>query len=273
MSTWAIGDVQGCYRTLVALEERIGFEPGRDRLWFVGDLVNRGPRSLSVLRHVRKLGRSATVVLGNHDLHLLGLAAGVRRERPGDTLGKVLKAEDRERLLRWLRKRPLLHREGDLLLVHAGLFPGWKTREAEAAARSAEERLCGDGWRKLVAREGPAQDRMEDCSKALERDRTALHALTRMRTLHPDGSLARSFKGPPSEADEGLVPWFRHPDRRTARRTVVFGHWSTLGVTVEPNVVSLDSGVAWGGQLTACRLEDRRVVQQANLDVPRPRRA
>lgn len=271
MSTWAIGDVQGCYRTLLALEQRIGFRPRKDRLWFTGDLVNRGPRSLPVLRHVRKLGASAVVVLGNHDLHLLGCWAGVRRSRPGDTLEKILRARDRDKLLRWLRLRPLLHREGDLLLLHAGLLPGWKAKEAEAAARRVEERLRGRKWGRLVARDGPAQDRLEECSRSLELDRTILHALTRARTLRADGSMDRSFKGPPSEAPEGQVPWFRHPDRRTARKTVVFGHWSTLGVTVEPEVISLDSGVAWGGQLTACRLEDRRVVQQANLDVPRPR--
>ncbi len=272
MSTWAIGDVQGCYRTLLALEERIGFNPRRDQLWFVGDLVNRGPRSLPVLRHVRKLGRSAVVVLGNHDLHLLGRAAGVRPSRPGDTLDRVLKAKDRDKLLRWLRSRPLLHRRGDTLLVHAGLMPTWKAKEAEALACRVEQRLRGRKWGRLVSREGPSRDRPEDCRRKLEFDRTVLHVLTRLRTLRPDGSMDRSFKGPPSEVDDGQVPWFRHPDRRTARKTLVFGHWSTLGVTVEQEVVSLDSGAAWGGQLTACRLEDRRLVQQANLDVPRPPR-
>ena len=268
MSTWAIGDVQGCSRTLDRLIDAIRFRPGRDRLWFVGDLVNRGPRSLEVLRRVRDLGASATVVLGNHDLHLLGRAAGVRPDRPGDTFTAVLQAPDRDELLRWLRCRPLAWRRDGFILVHAGLFPSWSADDALREAGRLERLLVGEAMPTLLSRDGPSVDTLDGEPAGLARDRAGLHVLTRMRTLRADGRLDRSFNGRLIDLPDGRVPWFRVPGRRSASETVVFGHWSALGLFRETGVIALDSGVAWGGPLSAVRLEDGSLVQADNLDVP-----
>ena len=266
MSTWAIGDVQGCSRTLDRLLVEIRFRPGRDELWFVGDLVNRGPRSLEVLRRVCGLGSSSVAVLGNHDLHLLGLAAGVRPDRPGDTLGPVLAASDRDELLHWLRCRPLLHRRAGFVLVHAGLFPAWSPEEAAREAARLERLLAGSSMPGLLGKDGPQADRPSDARSGEARDRTALHGFTRMRTLRTGGRLDRDFKGPLKDIPRGRVPWFRAPDRVGGDLTVIFGHWSALGLHREPGVVALDSGAAWGGPLSAFRLKDGVVVQVENAD-------
>jgi bis(5'-nucleosyl)-tetraphosphatase (symmetrical) len=220
-----------------------------------------------VLRRVRDLGSAAIVVLGNHDLNLLALAAGVRPHRPGDTLTPVLEAPDRDELLHWLRCRPLVHRRDGYILVHAGLFPGWSADDAAGEAARLERLLVGEALSDLVAKDGPSADDPEGAPEGLARDRTTLHGLTRMRSLRADGRLDRSFNGRLSGLPAGRVPWFRAEGRRTAENTVVFGHWSALGLLQEPGVVALDSGVAWGGPLSAVRLEDGRLVQADNLDV------
>ena len=264
MSTYAIGDIQGCFDTLQALLLRIGYRRGRDRLWLAGDLVNRGPRSLEVLRWARAQGESVVSVLGNHDLHLLARAAGVAGTRKRDTLEAVLAAADREALVEWLRRRPLLHREGPWLLVHAGLLPSWTVAHAERAARAAEEVLRGAAWRALLERwgSGPAAPwtATEEALPPLQRQALTLHLLTRLRMLHPGGEPDYAYAGPPAEGPPGLVPWFsRWHDPHV---TVLFGHWAALGRHSEPGIEALDSGCVWGGALTALRLEDRAVFAE-----------
>lgn len=263
MSTYAIGDIQGCFRTLEGLLERVGFDPARDRLWLVGDLVNRGPRSLEVLRWAVGLGDRLVAVLGNHDLHLLATAAGDRKPRRLDTLEAVLAAPDREALIDWLRRRPLLHREGDTVLVHAGLARDWTVEEAAAQAAAASTALSAPDWQAFLGRYygGRPQDAVE---AALYE---AIRTLTTVRAIREaDGALVSSFSGPPAERPAGTVPWFEAPGRRSAEAQVVFGHWAALGLHRAPNVVALDSGCVWGGPLTAWRLEDGAIFQEPRRD-------
>jgi bis(5'-nucleosyl)-tetraphosphatase (symmetrical) len=258
MSIYAIGDVQGCAASLHRLLDELPLDLSRDRLWFVGDLVNRGRASLQVLRTVRALGAAATAVLGNHDLHLLARAAGVAEARRRDTVEDVLSAPDREELIPWLRSRPLLHREERFVLVHAGIPPRWTVEEAESRARAAEAVLRGPASARFLAaysrRAAEPPDRDEAGIRAAD-----AYSLTNLRAVDADGAPVHGFKGPPSEAPEGCVPWFRAPARRSAGATVVFGHWAALGLLVEPRILALDSGCVWGGRLTAVRLADRRV--------------
>lgn len=263
MATWAVGDIQGCHTTLRRLLARIGFDARSDRLWLVGDLVNRGPESLAVLRWARELGNRAVVVLGNHDLHLLARGLGLAAAKPTDTLDEVLAAPDRDELLAWLRERPLLHREGNLVLVHAGLLPEWTVAEAEALARDVERVLRGPEGPDLLARPRRLAPRrwlptLDDRS----RRHLALLAFTRLRTLSPDGEPDFDFSGPPERAPAGLVPWFDRPRRWSAEATAVFGHWAALGLHLGPRQLALDSACVWGGSLTALRLEDRAIVQE-----------
>ena len=239
-----------------------------------GDLVNRGPRSLDVLRWAReqraRLGGRFQVVLGNHDLHLVGRVLGARPEKRGDTLEDVLEAPDGPALVRWLRRRPLLHRESrrgaELVLVHAGLHPAWSTGQAEGLARRVGERLASPDARAFLAR--PADGALA-WTRRLGREgrlRAALYAFTLMRTCSKAGRPCRGFSGPPREAPHGCLPWFAVPGRRSARATIVFGHWAALGLTLAPGLVALDSGCVWGGRLSAVRLEDRAVFQEPCAD-------
>jgi bis(5'-nucleosyl)-tetraphosphatase (symmetrical) len=263
MATWAIGDIQGCHTTLRRLLERLRFDGGDDRLWLVGDLVNRGPGSLAVLRWARALGDRATVVLGNHDLHLLARGLGAAAAKPTDTLDEVLAAPDRDELLGWLRERPLLHREGELVLAHAGLLPEWTVEEAETQARDVERALRGPAATELLARpRRHAPRRWLSGLDELPRRQLALLALTRLRTLTLHGEPEFEFTGPPDGAPAGHIPWFRMPGRRSAEATIVFGHWAALGLQLEPRHLALDSACVWGGALTAVRLDDRTVVQE-----------
>jgi len=263
VATYAIGDVHGCFRTLRRLLKRISYDPRRDRLWLVGDLVNRGPRSLEVLRWAVEQGDRLTVVLGNHDLHLLARATGLARARRRDTLEEVLAASDHDDLLAWLRGRPLLHREDGFLLVHAGLLPAWTPAGAERLAREVEEALRGDRAGRLLAtlRVEPPHPWQAGLTGAARR-RLALAAFTRLRTLRPDGRLCDDFSGPPEEAPRGCRPWFDAPDRKSAGETVIFGHWAALGLLLRPGLAGLDTGCAWGRELTALRLEDRKLSQE-----------
>jgi len=263
VATYAIGDVQGCFEPLQRLLQRIAFDPDRDRLWLAGDLVNRGPGSLEVLRWARGLGPRLTAVLGNHDLHLLSAALGARPPKPRDTLEPVLSAPDRDELLAWVRGLPLLHREGDRVMVHAGLLPAWSVAEAEELAREAEAAIRGPGLADLLAGLGDAPSAWSPDLPPAARVRLTIVALTRLRTCTADGVIEPEFSGPPDGAPPGRLPWFEVPGRRSADATVVFGHWAALGLHRAPGVVGLDSGCVWGGALTAVRLEDEAVFQVA----------
>jgi bis(5'-nucleosyl)-tetraphosphatase (symmetrical) len=262
MATYAIGDVQGCMSALARLLDLIQFAPASDRLWLVGDLVNRGPDSLPVLRYINGLGRSAMVVLGNHDLHLLGIASGTTPVGRKDTVGQVLDAPDREDLLLWLRRRPLLYEEGEYVLVHAGLLPQWSPQAAAGLAREVETALQGEGYRDLLLffAGGIPSGWSEDLS-GMERLAMIANVLTRLRICSAGGVPDFSFTAGMDAVPSGYMPWFQVPSRRTADRTVIFGHWSALGLMLRRNVIALDSGCAWGRQLTAVRLEDRKVFQ------------
>ena len=260
MAVYAIGDLQGCLEPLKRLLDRLRFDPASDRLWFCGDLVNRGPDSLDALRFVRGLGETALTVLGNHDLHLLALAWDPARSPRGkDTLHGVLAAPDREELLEWLRRRPLLHHDATLgwTLVHAGLPPQWGLAEAQAAAAELQGVLGGPGFGGFLGRMyGDGPDRWSPGLQGAGRLRFIVNAFTRMRYCRADGSLDLEEKGPPERAPPGLVPWFRLPGRRSRSLKLVFGHWSSLGYVAESGVWGLDTGCVWGGRLTALRLDD-----------------
>jgi bis(5'-nucleosyl)-tetraphosphatase (symmetrical) len=259
MAVWAVGDVQGCIVELEALLERIGFTPGRDRLWFVGDLVNRGPGSLEVLRKVERLGDSAVVVLGNHDLHLLAVARGGARLRGGDrTLQPILDAPDRERLLDWLQARPLLHHDAAIgyTMLHAGLPPQWDLALARRSANELESALRGEHSGALFeAMYGNLPDHWRDDLEGDDRLRFITNALTRLRVCDGSGRMRLEFKGPLEEMPPDAVPWFRAPRRRWAGARIVCGHWSALGYVDENGVLGLDTGCVWGGTLTAQRLD------------------
>ncbi len=266
MSKYAIGDVQGCMESLRGLLARIDYEPDRDRLWLTGDLVNRGPRSLEVLRWARAQGSSVETVLGNHDLHLLARAVGVAPRRARDTIEDVLSAPDRDDLIEWLRHRPLLVRDEDRLMVHAGLLPEWTADEAEQLARELEAELRGPRWTALLSswRGAPGSWR-QDLDPGPRRS-FALSAMATVRAVNAEGAMRRDFNGPPDEAPPGCVPWFDHPARRSRDVRVVFGHWAALGLLLRDDVAALDTGCVWGGKLTALRLDDGAVFQQPALE-------
>ena len=262
MATYAVGDVQGCFSALTALIKKIGYRPGQDRLWFVGDLVNRGPESLATLRFVRDLGSDAVTVLGNHDLHLLTVAAGHAGTKADDTLKDILLAPDRDELLLWLRQQPLLHREGNFVMVHAGLLPDWTVEDAARAAAQVEAALRGADFSPFVkAMYGNEPRSWSEDLTGTTRLRVITNALTRLRVCTPDGAMDFHFKGAPENAPIGLLPWFNIDHRKNADATIIFGHWSALGFRMQPNLIALDSGCLWGGSLTAVRLEDRAIYQ------------
>jgi bis(5'-nucleosyl)-tetraphosphatase (symmetrical) len=261
MSTWAIGDVQGCADELAQLLERIDIGAD-DRVWFVGDLVNRGPDSLGVLRRVRDMGEQAVVVLGNHDLHLLALALGAQGPKRKDTLDAVLAAPDREPLLEWLRHRPLLHHDEGLryTMVHAGLSPDWDLERAISCAREAETALRGPDYLEFFEQMyGDQPQRWDPQLEGFDRFRFIINTLTRTRMLSTDSGLVLSAKGAPTENPE-LIPWFQFPGSRwQGRTTVVCGHWSALGVVSTDYHHQIDGGCVWGGDLAAICLEDGRL--------------
>lgn len=266
MSTYAIGDIQGCAHSLERLLDHIRFDSARDRLWCVGDLVNRGPDSLRVLRYLKQLGPSAQVVLGNHDLFLLAVSEGIVALRPKDTIQDVLAATDRKELLGWLRRQPLHYHEGSYLMVHAGLLPQWSVDDAAGLAREVEGALAGPESRTfLQALFHGTAPQWNPSLTGFERLVAVTRALTRLRTCTSDGALS-GFSGAPSDAPPGHLPWFRIPNRRNSDHTILFGHWAALGLHIEPNLLGLDSGCVWGRQLTAIRLEDRTVFQMDYAD-------
>ncbi|MEG2155659.1 MAG: symmetrical bis(5'-nucleosyl)-tetraphosphatase [Burkholderiaceae bacterium] len=256
---YAIGDIQGCLSSLMRLLKQL---PPDARLVFVGDLINRGPDSLATLRFVRGLGDRATCVLGNHDLHFLAVAAGIRPEHPSDTLGELLAAPDRDELVDWLRHWPLAHRAAGALFVHAGVLPPWSIEQTLALAGEVEQGLRADDWRSFLATMyGNQPARWSENLAGADRARTIINALTRLRFLTPDGAMDFAIKESAGAAPPGYRPWFDAPDRATADALVVFAHWSTLGLVLRDKLIGLDTGCVWGGYLTSVRLPDRAVFQ------------
>ncbi|HLB14621.1 MAG TPA: symmetrical bis(5'-nucleosyl)-tetraphosphatase [Burkholderiales bacterium] len=262
MATFAIGDVQGCFEELEDLLGEIGFSRSRDRLWFVGDLVNRGPSSLEVLRFVKGLDDRAVVVHGNHDLHLLTLAAGHAKRRDDDTFDDVLAAPDRDELLDWLRFRPMLHVEDEYVMVHAGLLPSWPVAQAQDLAAEVEAELRSRRHRLFLAElYGSRPDAWDDGLRGMDRLRVIVNAMTRMRFCSADGVMELRVKGEVEQAPPGFMPWFEVPGRKTRGVPVICGHWSALGLKLKRDLLALDTACVWGGALTAVRLEDRRLFQ------------
>ena len=266
MALYAIGDVQGCDHELGALLDAIHFSVDRDRLWFVGDLVNRGPDSLGVLRRIRSMGDAATVTLGNHDLHLLAVAFGQSRIRSDDTLNEVLAAPDRDSLLEWLAGRPLLHEDPALnvCMLHAGLAPQWTMSLARACAREVEHALQSRPAQLFEKLYGDQPDCWDDALEGDERLRFIVNCFTRLRYIDADGRLMLRVKGSPKKSQTAaLIPWFEARDARWRGSRVVFGHWSTLGFFHGTDVTGLDTGCVWGGSLTAWRLDvpDAKPIQ------------
>lgn len=265
MATYAVGDLQGCYDELKQLLKKIDFHPARDRLWCVGDLVNRGPGSLDVLRLITDLGSSAQVVLGNHDFHLLAVAQGLRKTKRSDTLDKLLKAKDAPQLLAWLAQQPLLHYDAELnaVMTHAGIPPIWSLAQAQALAAEVELELHSSRQRDFLSRLF-ANDPLcwSDQLTGAERHRAIVNYLTRMRFCRADGTLELETKSEAANAPVGYAPWFHYPSQIAPQTRLLFGHWAALkGRTGRAGIFSLDTGCVWGECLTALRLEDQQLFQ------------
>ena len=263
MTRYAIGDVQGCHEELKDLICQLDFSWERDQIFFVGDLVNRGPASLQVLRFVRSLGDNAVVVLGNHDLHLLAVAHGARRSKKTDTLEAVLDAKDRDELLDWLISRPLAHVHGNELMVHAGVVPQWTVNRTIELAREVESALRDDPKGLFDHMYGDEPEQWSDDLPRKDRLRFTINVLTRLRVCTADGRVDLKWKGKPPSANSPYQPWFDIKNRATRDARIIFGHWSAQGFVQRNGVVGLDSGCVWGGSLTAIDLDsDRPPVSQ-----------
>jgi len=260
MATYAIGDVQGCFEELKRILERVSFDKKQDHLWFVGDLVNRGPKSLEVLRFVRDLGSRAVVVLGNHDLHLVAQHEGFERARKDDAFDEVLAAPDRGELVDWLRTRPMMHVEGGYAMVHAGLLPQWSIARALELGREVERALSAASYREFLQNMyGGKPERWDDALAGWDRLRVIVNAMTRMRFCTHEGAMEFHAKG--AAPPPGYLAWFE--TRPQEEETIICGHWSQLGLKLAPRLAALDSGCVWGGALSALRLEDRALYQVA----------
>ncbi len=274
MAVHAIGDVQGCFDELQRLLERIRFDPATDRLWFAGDLVNRGPKSLETLRFVRSLGEAAVTVLGNHDLHLLAGAHDPGRIKRRDTLHAILDAPDAGELIDWLRTRPFLHHDAQLglTLIHAGLPPQWDLETARSCAREIEQIFSGPDWGAFTeVMYGNRPERWDPSLAGEDRLRFITNCFTRLRYCTADGRLGLEFKGAPGSQPPDYLPWFQVPGRKSRNLEILFGHWSTLGEVDDFGVHSLDTGCLWGGRLTALRI-DSRPLSRVTIDCPGARR-
>jgi bis(5'-nucleosyl)-tetraphosphatase (symmetrical) len=262
MSIYAIGDVQGCYDQLRRLLDVLRFDPGVDLLWLVGDLVNRGPQSLETLRFVRDLGERAVTVLGNHDLNLLAIAAGMRKPHRGDTLNAILQATDRDELLDWLRRRSMMHVDGGYAMVHAGLLPQWSVQQALSLAGEVERTLRSDDQVELLHKMyGNEPARWAEGLTGYDRLRVIINAMTRLRLCDVNGRMEFSHKTGLRDAPAGYMPWFDVPGRASAGTPVICGHWAALGIVLRDDVLAIDSGCVWGRRLSALRLEDRGLIQ------------
>lgn len=270
-SIWMIGDIQGCcsaLRNLLA-QPLVAHDPDA-RFWIAGDLVNRGPESLATIRYLMAMQDRCVIVLGNHDLHLLAAAAGIRRTGKNDTISKILDAPDAAQIIDWLRHQKLAHFENNHLMVHAGVLPTWSVKKTLALAGEVESALRGPDWRQALEKAfGNEPDHWKKGLSGAKRLRVIINALTRLRMCTLDGRMALSVKSSPQSHQGSLIPWFDMPARATQAVTMVFGHWSTLGLFMRPDAIGLDTGCVWGGQLTAVRQSDRTVVQvkcAAHLD-------
>ena len=267
MTIYAIGDVQGCFSALQKLTEQIRFDPTKDRLWFVGDLVNRGPDSLAVLRYIKGLGKAAVTVLGNHDLHLLAVASGCAPGRTKDTFQDVLTASDRNDLLWWLRHQRLLYQENEVALVHAGLLPQWTVQQAVELGGEVEQVLSSDEFEEFLRAHYKKDDsQWSDNVTGMTRLSAITNALTRLRVCTAEGIMALSYTGPLEAVPHSLFPWFQVPKRKSNGVMIICGHWAALGLHMEDNLLALDSGCVYGRQLVAVRLEDRQVFQVSCKD-------
>jgi len=259
MAVYAVGDIQGCYDQLRTALDLVRFNPDSDQLWLVGDLVNRGPKSLEVLRFVKELGDAAVSVLGNHDLHLLALASGNTSKAGKDTLDAILQADDRDELLHWLRHRPLMHQDQKLgfVMIHAGLPPQWHIDTAAKLALEVEQVLRSDQHTEFFAEMyGNKPKRWSEQLSGMDRLRFITNCFTRLRYCTHNGTLALKEKfAPDDQNNPDVIPWFTHPDRASASTQIVFGHWSTLGYHASNNVWALDTGCLWGGALTLLKLD------------------
>ena len=265
MSIYAIGDIQGCYDDLLRLLDFIKFDEQTDQLWFAGDLVNRGPKSLETLRLVKSLGHAATTVLGNHDLHLIASAFDQRSPRKKDTLSPVLQAPDRDELLHWLRHRPLFHYNDDYCLLHAGLPPQWGFSKTKKMALKAEKVIQGSKHLDFFhVMYGNSPSKWSSQLKGMDKIRFIVNCFTRMRYCEANGRLDFKHNGAPGSQPPHLLPWFKVPDRKSAHMKIIFGHWSTLGYYHRHNCYAIDTGCLWGGQLTAIKLGEK--VQRISLD-------
>ncbi|MEC7875209.1 MAG: symmetrical bis(5'-nucleosyl)-tetraphosphatase [Pseudomonadota bacterium] len=267
MSTYAIGDIQGCYSELQDLLHEINFDKENDRLWFVGDLINRGPKSLQTLRFVKSLGTNAKVVLGNHDLHLLAASKNIRPLSKKDTIKEVLAAEDKEQLINWIKSRPLLITDNDLgfTMVHAGLAPQWTLEDAKNFANECELTLQSEKINDfLTLMYGDKPNIWSESLEGYERQRFIINCFTRIRFCNDNGKLDLDTKVAPGEQKKSLIPWYALPKRKTIDDKIIFGHWSTVHLGNEKNfkqynVFPIDTGCLWGGRLTAMRLEDKKI--------------
>lgn len=262
MTTYAIGDLHGCLKTFRRLLQAIDFDPSRDRLVFCGDLVNGGPDSLGVLRWIFEHQHRCTTVLGNHDLHMLAVAAGARAYRKKDTFRDILDAPDADQLLAWLRRQPMICRVGDFLVVHAGLLPCWGADTALRLGAEVERALQRDDHA-VFLREmyGNKPDTWSPDLAPPARTRVIVNAMTRLRTLSPRGKLRFDYSGPLSGLPDGRTPWFRAHQPAWRGQPILFGHWSAIGVHREAGTIALDSGCVWGGTLSALRLDDRQLIE------------
>jgi bis(5'-nucleosyl)-tetraphosphatase (symmetrical) len=262
VASYAIGDIQGCYHAFQALLERISFDQKSDRLWLVGDLVNRGNGSLEVLRWCYAHQDSLIVVLGNHDLHALVVAEGIVAAHKGDTLDALLAAHDSDVLLNWLRLQRLMYQEGNHLMVHAGLLPQWTAEQALGYAAEVESVLHGESYLNFLEHMyGNLPDHWHDDLVGLDRLRVITNAATRLRICSTAGQMEFKFKGELQDIPAGYMPWFDVPNRATKDTQVIFGHWSALGLQQRENIYALDTGCLWGGKLTAMNIETKAVVQ------------
>lgn len=269
MATYAIGDLQGCYDSLLRLLDKLNYDSSKDKLWFAGDLVNRGPDSLSTLRFVKSLGDSAISVLGNHDLHLLAIAAN-HKSTNDSRLKDILNANDCDELLDWMRHIPLLHHDPDLnfTLVHAGIYPMWSLKDAADHAHELENVLRGENYFEFIFNMyGNLPNKWNDDLTGWERLRFICNCFTRMRFCERDSTLDFSSNGAPGTIPEGTLPWFDIPDRKAESERILFGHWSTLGMINKKNVFALDTGCVWGGKLTALRI-DLPQTEYTSIDCP-----
>jgi bis(5'-nucleosyl)-tetraphosphatase (symmetrical) len=269
MATYAIGDIQGCYDELLLLLDKIGFDARRDRLWFVGDLINRGPKSAQTVRFLRELGEAAVVVLGNHDLFLLMINAGYGKVHRGDTMQEIFDQPDRAELLAWLRSRKLAHYEDGHLMVHAGVLPQWDAPKVAALAREVEHAL-GHDPALFASMRGNQPDAWDESLAGHDRLRLLINAFTRMRFIKPlvEGA-GMEFVTKTDTAPPGYLAWYEEPARATRDVHVIYGHWASRGLVLRDNLSGLDTGCVWGRQLTAMRLHDRKLFQVECLAGPR----